>query len=56
MKSYAEEAILGIVAFAAAGTDEIAAPSGAMTIIIFGNSEGGAATAGNKEHSERIAE
>ena len=52
MESHLEEAVLRIMAFAAAGTDHVAAPGGSVAIVIFGDGEGGAATAGDQEHSE----
>ena len=45
VKSHLEEAVFGVVAFAAAGTAEIAAPSRALAVVVFGDGEGGAAAA-----------
>ena len=52
VKSHLEEAIFGIVALAAAWADHVTAPGGALAIVVFGNREGGAATAGDQEHAE----
>ena len=52
LESYLEEAIFGIVAFAASGTDHIAAPGGSVAIVIFRDGEGCSATAGDEEHAE----
>src|SRR3954462_7181249 len=53
MESHLEEAVFGIVALAAAWAFEIAAPGGALVIVVFGDREGGAATARDQEHAER---
>jgi len=52
MESHLEETVLGIVTLAASGAGEIAAPSGALTIVVFRDGEGGAAAAGDEKHME----
>lgn len=52
VESHLEEAVFGIVAFAAAGTNHVAAPGGSEAVVIFGYRERSAATAGNQEHAE----
>ena len=45
MKSNLEQTIPGVVTLAAAGADHIPAPAGPLAIVVFGDGEGGAATA-----------
>ena len=45
VKSHLEEAVFGIVTFAASGADHVAAPGGAFAVVVFGDGEGGAAAA-----------
>jgi len=52
MKSHLQEAVFGIVPLSAAWTRQISAPRGALMIVIFCNSEGASATAGDEEHPE----
>ena len=52
MKSHLEETVLGIVVLAASRADEITAPRGAFAVVVLGDGEGCAATAGDKEHAE----
>ena len=52
MESHLKKAVFGIMAFAAAGADQIAAPGGALAIVVLGDGEGGAAAAGDEEHAE----
>jgi len=52
MKAHLEEAVLGVVAFAAPGTGQVAAPGGSLTIVILGDGEGCSAAAGDQEHAE----
>ena len=47
VKSHLKEAVFRIVAFAASGTDHVAAPCGSEAIVVFGNGEGCAAAAGD---------
>jgi len=47
MESHLKEAVLGIVALAAGGAGHVAAPGGAFAVVIFGDRECGAATAGD---------
>lgn len=54
MKSHLQQTILGIVSFAAAWADEIAAPRGALMIIIFRDGERRSATARHEEHTQRL--
>lgn len=54
MKTHLEEAVPGVVLLAAAGTGEITAPGRAPAIVVFGDGEGGSATAGNEEHFRRL--
>ena len=52
MESHLEETVLGIVALAASGAAEVAAPCRALAIVVFGDGEGSAAAAGNEEHAK----
>jgi len=52
VESHLKEAVFGVVAFAAAGTDHVAAPCSPFAVIIFGDRECGATTAGDEEHAE----
>ena len=52
VESHLEQAVLRIMALAAAGTGHVAAPSRALAIVVLGYGEGGAATAGDQEHAE----
>jgi hypothetical protein len=54
VESHLQKAVLGIVALAAAGADEIAAPSGSLAVVVFSNGEGGSAAAWDQEHAERL--
>src|SRR4051812_28451140 len=54
MESHLEETVFGIVALAAAGAEEIAAPGCALAIVVLGYRESRAATAGDEEHAERL--
>jgi hypothetical protein len=54
VESHLEQTVLGIVVFAAAGANEIAAPGGPLAIVVFGNCEGGSTTAWDEEHAERL--
>ena len=47
-----QQSILGVVTLRATGTLQIAAPGRALTIVVFGNGEGSAATAGDEKHLE----
>ena len=53
MKSHLQEPVLGIVAFFAAWTDEIAAPCRAPMIVIFRDRESCSATAWDEKHAQR---
>ena len=55
MKSHLQQPVLGIVALAAAGTDEITSPRRALVIVVLGDGECCAATAGDEEHAQRRA-
>jgi hypothetical protein len=46
VESHLEKAILGVVAFAAAGAAHVAAPGGTLAVVVFGDGEGRAAAAG----------
>jgi len=52
VEAHLEEAVFGIVTFAAAGASQVAAPGGSVTIVIFGHRERSAATAGDQEHAK----
>ena len=52
VESHLEEAVLGVVAFAAAGAGHVAAPGGAFAVVVFGDGECGAAATGDEEHAE----
>ena len=52
VKAHLEQAIFGVVALAATWTDEIAAPGGALMVVVFGDGEGASATAGDEEHPQ----
>jgi hypothetical protein len=52
MESHLKEPVLGVVTFAASWADQIAAPSGTVAVIIFGDGEGRAAAAGDEEHAQ----
>jgi len=52
MKAHLEEAVLGVVGFAAPGTGQVAAPGGSLPIVILGHGEGCSAAAGDQEHAE----
>ena len=47
VESHLEEAVLGVVAFAAPGAGQVAAPGGSLTIVILGDGEGCATAAGD---------
>ena len=47
-----QEAVLWVVALTAMGTFQIAAPSGPLAIVVFGDGKSGPAAAGDEEHFE----
>lgn len=53
MESHLKEAVLGIVALAASGADQVSAPCSTLAIVVFGDGERGAAAAGDEEHAQR---
>src|SRR5215469_4500475 len=53
LESHLEQAVLGIVAFTAFRTNQIAAPGGTLTVVIFGYGKSCAAAARDQEHAER---
>jgi hypothetical protein len=53
VESHLQQAVLGIVSFAAARTDEIAAPARTLVVVILGDGKRGSATAGDEEHAQR---
>jgi hypothetical protein len=52
MKAHLQEAVFGIVLFAASPTGHVAAPGGAALVVVFGDGESCAAAAGDEEHAE----
>src|SRR5579862_464885 len=52
MKAHLEQAVPGIVALAAAGADQIAAPCRSLMIVVLGDRKGRAATARDEEHPQ----
>ena len=52
VESHLEKAVPGVVALAAAGADQIAAPGRALAIVVLGHGEGCAAAAGDQKHAE----
>ncbi len=52
MEAHLQKAVLRVVPLAAAGTDEVAAPGGALAIVVFGDCESCSATARDQEHAE----
>ena len=52
VESHLEEAIFGVVVLAAARADHVATPRGALTVVVLGDCESGAAAAGDEEHAE----
>src|SRR5208282_635105 len=55
VESHLQQAVLGIVPLAAAGTDEIAAPRRALMIVVLCHGEGCSTAAGNEKHAQRRA-
>ncbi len=53
LKSDLEKTVLGIVAFAATGADQVATPRGTLTVVVFGDGKGGTTAARDEEHAER---
>ena len=52
MESYLKEAVLGIVALAAARANQVTTPGSSLAIVVLGHSERGAATARDQEHAK----
>src|SRR5215469_12143013 len=52
MESHLKEPVLGVVTLATSGADQVAAPGGALAIVVFGHGEGCAAAAGDEEHAQ----
>ena len=52
MESHLKEPVLRVVALAASRTDQVTAPGGALAVAVFGDGEGSAAAARDKEHAE----
>jgi len=53
MECHLQKTVFRIVALAASGAGQIAAPGGALAIVVLGNSERRSAAAGDQEHAER---
>ena len=51
VESHLEETVLGVVALAAAGADQVAAPGRALAVVVLGHGEGCAAAAGDQKHA-----
>ncbi len=47
MEAHLEQTILGVVSLLAGRASQVAAPGGALMIVVFGHGEGGAAAAGD---------
>ena len=54
VESHLEKTVLGVVALAAAGADQVAAPGRALAIVVLGHREGCAAAAGDQKHAEAL--
>ena len=52
VESHLQKTVPGVVALAAAGADQVAAPGRALAIVVLGHGEGRATTAGDEEHAE----
>src|SRR5689334_21577481 len=52
MKAHLEQAVPGVVALAAAGANQEAAPCRSLMIVVLGDGEGRAATARDQEHPQ----
>jgi hypothetical protein len=53
MECHLQKTVFRIVALAASGAREIAAPGGALAIVVLGNGERRSAAAWDQEHAER---
>ena len=53
MEAHLEKTVFGVVPLGASGANQIAAPCGALAIVVLGDGESRAAAAGNEEHVER---
>lgn len=53
MESHLEEAVFGVVMFAASGADHVTAPGSTLAVVILGDREGDAAAARDEKHAER---
>lgn len=54
VEPYLKDAVLGIVALAAAGTNHVTTPRGSPAVIVLGHCERGAAAAWDEEHAEWV--
>jgi hypothetical protein len=52
MESHLKQPVFGIVTLAASGANQVAAPGGALAVVILGDREGRAAAAGDQEHAK----